>query len=162
MNAYMLDTNLFNDVLDGRISSASFAGARLLAIGVQVAELRATKNAERRARLIEVFETISPNVVPAASFAFDIEGAGWDQACWNDGSGRFEKMLDRLQSMDAKGKSGPNQVRDILIAETAIKMQANLVSGDRNHRQVCVEYGGKAADQQDLCLQAANPEPSGS
>ena len=39
---YMLDTNVFNHVLEEKISLELFAGCRLLVIGVQLAELRAT------------------------------------------------------------------------------------------------------------------------
>ena len=38
--------------------------------------------------------------------------------------------------------SGRNQVRDILIAETALKLDATLVSGDVNLRQMLSEFGG--------------------
>lgn len=100
--AYMLDTNLFNDALDGRISHEAFAGRRLLVIGVQADELRATKRPERRNTLLAVVEEINPTLEFASSFAFDIEGAGWDQACWNDGSGNFTKMLARLRELDSK------------------------------------------------------------
>src|ERR1700730_4859051 len=91
---YMLDTNVFNDALAGKISSAVFAGRRLLVTGVQAAELRATKNTTRQADLLVTFEDVKPPVLAASSFALDIEGAGWDQAEWNDGSGNFEKMRD--------------------------------------------------------------------
>jgi hypothetical protein len=69
---------------------------------------------------------VSPAWIPASSFAWDIEGAGWDEACWNDGTGQFEEMLTRLRELDLKTKDPLNQVRDILIAETAIKNCATL------------------------------------
>jgi CHASE2 domain-containing sensor protein len=56
----MLDTNVFNDVLDGKISSESFAGRRVLVIGVQADELRAAASTERRAALLGVFEEVKP------------------------------------------------------------------------------------------------------
>jgi hypothetical protein len=91
-----------------------------------------------------------PRCCPRLGFAFDIEGAGFDQAYWNDGSGNFEKMLARLRQLDHKNKSMPNQVRDILIAETAIKNGATLVSGNSNLRQVVTEFGGNAIEPDDL------------
>jgi predicted nucleic acid-binding protein len=131
---YMLDTNVFNDVFDEKISLDSFAGCRLLALGVQLDELRANKTSERRAALLAVFEEINPTVLHASSFAWGIEGAGWNQAYWNNGTGNFEKMLDRLRQLDDKSKKKSknplNKDRDILIAETAIKNHATLVSGD--------------------------------
>lgn len=145
-NGYMLDTTLFNGVLRGEISVVSFAHLPLLATGIQAAELQATKSTEKRANLAAVFQTISPVVLPASSFAFDVEGAGWNQAYWNDGSGNYEKMLARLRELDPKSKDPMNQVRDILIAETAIKNGATLVSGDRKLRQVVSEFRGRAID----------------
>jgi len=139
----MLDTTVFNAVLEGKVSLASFAGSQLLVIGVQAAELRATKNLKKRAELLAVYDEIHAAKVPASSFAFDIEGAGFDQACWNDGSGNFERMLARLQELDGK-KNFANQVRDILIAETAIKNGATLVTGDSKLRKVVLEFGGRA------------------
>lgn len=140
----MLDTNVFNHVLDGKISSSSLEGHRLLVTGVQASELRATRNADKRADLLAVFEEIRPASTLASSFCFDIEGAGFDQANWNDGSGNFDKMLARVQQLDTKTKERLNQLRDILIAETAIKSGATLVSSDSNLRQVVSEFGGDA------------------
>lgn len=97
-----------------------------------------------------MYKEIRPTSLPSSSFAFDIEGAGFGQAYWNDGSGNFEKMLARLRELDPSGKNAANQVRDILIAETAIKSRAILVSGDSNLRQLVSEFGGNAADPDNL------------
>jgi predicted nucleic acid-binding protein len=144
---YMLDTTEFNRVLKDKISTASFAGYRLLVTGIQRDELRATPNCKTRAALLAVFEEIDPSTELAASFAVDIEGAGWDQAYWNDGSGTFERMLQRLKELDPKSKDPLGQLRDILIAETAIMNQAILVTGDRNLQKVVSEFGGRSIDR---------------
>jgi len=111
---YMLDTNLFDRVLDGKISIASNVPLHLLATGVQRAELRACPILERQQKLLAVFDEIVPSVTLAASFAFDIEGAGFDEAYFNDGSGKYERMLDRPRALDGqqgkrnrKGRSWP-------------------------------------------------------
>jgi predicted nucleic acid-binding protein len=140
---YMLDTTVFNAVLEGKVSLASFAGSQLLVIGVQADELRSTPDSKRRTELLAVFEQIRPLTVPASSFAFDIEGAGFGQAYWNDGSGKFQEMLARLRELDGK-KDIRNQLRDILIAETAMKNGATLVTDDTNLRKVVLESGGRA------------------
>ena len=119
----MLDTNVFNRVLDGNILLSSFEGHRLLVTGIQRDELSKTKDDVKRTKLLATFEAISPEVVLASSFAFDIEGAGFDQAYWNDGSGKFEEMRKLLQELD-RNKKLLNQERDILIAETAIKSKS--------------------------------------
>lgn len=147
--AYMLDANVFNEVLDGNVLLPPLIRRHLLLVtGIQPSELRATPNPERRAALLAVYNEIQPTSVPASSFACDIEGAGLDQAYWNDGSGKFEKMLARLQQLDkkkGKKRNASNQVRDILIAETAIKNGATLISGDFNLRTVVLEFGGRAS-----------------
>lgn len=144
---YMLDTNVFNDLCDENIPLSIFGGHRLIATAIQFDELRNTPKIQRRTALLDKFQEVAPEVVNAASFAFDIEGAGWNQADWNDSSGNFDRMLTRLKELDeAKGrKKRPlNQERDILIAETAIKAGAILVSGDVSLRCVVREYGGCA------------------
>jgi hypothetical protein len=146
----MLDTNVFNRVLDGNISVSSFEGYRLLVTGIQRDELSKTKDDVRRTALLATFDTISPEVGLASSFAFGVEGAGWGQADWNDGTGNFEKMRNRLQELDPRTKKPPNQERDILIAEASIKNGATLVSNDRNLRQVVSEFGGCAIELENV------------
>jgi predicted nucleic acid-binding protein len=141
--SFMLDTNIFNAVLDGRVSIASIAHHRLLTTGVQAGELRATKDPSRRAGLLGISKQVNVSSLPTSTFAFDIDGAGAGEAHWNDGSGRFEKMLARLNEFERK-KDELNPQRDILIAETALKNGAILVSDDRRLRKVFAEFGGNA------------------
>ncbi len=143
----MLDTVEFNHLLDGKISVTSLESRRVAVTGIQKAELGATKNWERRVSLFTVFNSVDPEILPTSSFALDIEGAGLDQAYLNDGSGNIEKMLSRLRELDAKNKNPLNQVRDVLIAETAIKNKAILVSHDDNLRKIVFEFGGRAIAQ---------------
>jgi len=76
----MLDTNVFNHVLDGSMAAAEFAGRAMFVTGIQADELKATKDPGRQKALLAVFDQIAPNPLLASSFAFDIEGAGFDQA----------------------------------------------------------------------------------
>ena len=144
-------------MVDGKISAAAFAGRRVFVIGIQAAELQATRTPERRAALLAAFEKINPATVPASSFLLGIEGAGLGQAEWNDGSGIFEKMLNRLQALDRNNATGSlhNQLRDISIAETAFKKGATVVSDDINLRKVMSEFGGRAIDCSEFGLEVA-------
>jgi predicted nucleic acid-binding protein len=143
--AFMLDSNVFSRVLDGVLPLPGKAGRRFLVIGVQADECRATRCPTRRAGLLRVLEEVAPELCLAASFCADIEGAGADQAEINDGSGRFEAMLARLRVLDPKlPKKDANQIRDTVIAETALKLGATLVSDDARLRQVIEEFGGTA------------------
>jgi predicted nucleic acid-binding protein len=152
--AYMLDTNVFNAACDGDLPIEAFSGRKMIATGVQIAELRATKNANRRTHLLDKFAEIDPASMPAESMVWGVEGAGWEQAKWNDGSGTFPKMLARLKELDAAAGKRPkderNQLRDIVIAETALKLCATLVSGDENLRQTLTEFGGTAISRDDF------------
>ncbi len=110
-------------MLDGTIPLSPFVGRRVLVVGVQWDELSKAPEPKRSA-LLATFRKIDPDVELASTLAWDIEGAGWEQALWNDGTGRCDLMLQRLQALDPKRKRPHNQIRDILIAETAIKHMA--------------------------------------
>jgi predicted nucleic acid-binding protein len=141
--AYMLDTHVFDRVLDGRLSILSLKNRRLVITGIQRDELNRAKE-PRRTDLLATVELVDAETILASSFAWDIEGAGFNQAFFNDGAGTFERMRARLQQLDRKNKKILNQERDILIAETAIKTGAILISDDRNLCQVVSEFGGRA------------------
>jgi predicted nucleic acid-binding protein len=154
---YLLDTNVFNKVLDGAISIESLA-VPLLAKRIQESELSNTRDPLRRERLLAVFTEADPVIPFTASAAWDIEGAGWNQARWNDGSGTFQKMLARLRDLDKNKRRPPpplNQERDILTAETAIKNVATLVTDDANLQKVVTEFGGCAFDVATFLREAA-------
>jgi hypothetical protein len=149
----MFDTNAFNHVLHGNIPLPALAGKRILSTRVQRDELNKTKEPPgRREELLEIFDKIAPEIMHASSFLFGVEGAGFDQACWNDGTGNFDEMLSRLCELDGtnkrkrkldKEKLKLNQLRGS-IAETAIKNGAILVSDNINLQQVVSESGGRA------------------
>jgi predicted nucleic acid-binding protein len=152
---YMLDTNVFNHLLDQKISASLFAGHHVIAAGIQADELSATSNDDRRTFLLDVFKEVAPVHTLSSSFAFGIEGAGLGQAYWNDGTEQFRKMLARLEMLDQKKYRHLNQTRDVLIAETAIKNGAILITGDTNLRQVMSEFGGRAISLDEFQLSKA-------
>jgi hypothetical protein len=55
---YMLDTNVFNRVLDGTLFIPKHGNFSLQATRIQMSELNATKDAKRRQDLSTVFERI--------------------------------------------------------------------------------------------------------
>lgn len=146
--SYMLDTNCFDQILDGDLSLCIPSSMTLVCTGVQRDELSRCTPPDRREALLKIFENINPNIVLASSFCFGIEGAGFDQACWNDGTGRFHRMLERLKDSDRARKKRPkdlrNQIRDIVIAETALTGRLTLVTNDEGLANVMIEFGGKA------------------
>jgi hypothetical protein len=144
---YMLDTTVFNAVVKARLPLSALAGRRLFATHVQLDELENTSCEQLRARLRAAFEEIAAERLPTESAVWDV--SKWDQAKWPAEDGNFEKMLARLEELDGK-KRHPNQLRDILIAETAIKNSLTLVSGDPNLRTVTTEFGGRVIEMGSL------------
>lgn len=148
MTKYMLDTNIFNRVLDGDIPVEDFQDLHVFATHVQLDELNATKDTARAAALLNVFKRIEPEVVVTSSAAWDV--SKWDQASWSAEDSLSQKILGRLRELDAEtGKThrDPNNaVRDALIAETVIRNRVILISEDRNLRRVVEEFGGHAVE----------------
>ncbi len=148
MDTCMLDTNIFNRVTDGDIPIEAFQGLRMFATHVQLDELNATKNPDRAAALLNVFERVAPDVVATSSLVWDV--SRWGQANWTADDGVFQAILERLQALDAESgkthRDPNNPVRDALIAETAIKNDLTLVSEDLNLRRVVGEFGSRAID----------------
>jgi predicted nucleic acid-binding protein len=155
---YMLDTNLFNRLVEGKLSVAAVSHLRLLATHVQLSELRATKNLERRNKLLAVFDDVGPEIVLSA-FLLDIEGAGLDQGELVDPArhARFARMLERLQALEAKRRDARNQIRDIAIAEKALDFGATLVTDDPELGKVMEEFGGRAINHFEFEREAQTP-----
>jgi predicted nucleic acid-binding protein len=151
---YLLDTNLFNAALDGKISLEELRGLSLFATHVQADELRNTKNSERAERLLVALKEIAPNRILTRSAVYDVNR--YDEARYSDDDGVFEKMLARLKQLDVEQGKKPrdwaNQPRDILTAETAIKDGLTLVTNDANLRRVTTEFGGSAITTAELRL----------
>jgi hypothetical protein len=70
MPSYMFDTNIFNRILDGAVEISRFRGkTHFYATHVQLDELKATSNAQRRQELLAVFEEVSgSNKISTESF----------------------------------------------------------------------------------------------
>lgn len=142
----MFDTVIFNRIRDGQLPIESIRGRRVFVTPVQREELRATPVTKKPEALLATLQLVNPEYVPA-TLTFDITGAGFDEGVFGDGGFDFDGMLASLRRRDeklSKVKGQLNQVRDILIAESALRITAILVSDDRNLRDVMVEFGGSA------------------
>jgi predicted nucleic acid-binding protein len=150
MTEYMLDTNAFNKLLDGEVSIDGFRGLRLVATHVQLDELRATKNAARAAALLGTFEKIDPKMDNTASAFPDV--SNWDQSSFSD-DGIAQNMLARLHQLNAAAskthRDPKNPMRDVLIAHTAMSINATLISDDPQLRELVSEFGGRAISVRD-------------
>ncbi len=133
---YILDTNIFNKLVDGKFSINNLpSNCSFVATHIQIDEINNTKNAERRAQLFLMFAQIRPEILPTESFVFD--KSRWDQGKWGDGL-TFEKLKTDLDSLN---KSKSNNIQDALIAEVALINGITLLTGDGDLADVSEKYG---------------------
>lgn len=133
---YLLDTNIFNRVLDGRMDLRSLpVSQRLYATPVQYAELAQCPDLRRREELLEVFQRIAPEIEPV-SFSLDVEGAGLDQGVFRD-EYVSPAILIGLNAL----RNRANNLQDALIAEVALLGDHTLVTADRNLVLVAKDHG---------------------
>ncbi len=130
---HVLDTTVFNRVLDGLFDLSSLPNAAgLVATLVQVRELDATKDESRRAALHQVFQEVAPDLEQAA-FSFDTPGAGFDEGEWSSDP----KIAELAKAL----KPHRNNWKDALIAGTALKNGYALATADQNLAEVAKSFG---------------------
>jgi hypothetical protein len=90
---------------------------------------------------LDAFEIVQADWVPAAQFVFDMAGAGWGQGSWGMNDKTHKAMLARLRELEGEKDNWANQVGDVLIAETAMRRGATLVTDDAHLRTMASEFG---------------------
>jgi|Deesub1362B_J571_1020462.scaffolds.fasta_scaffold00997_6 restriction endonuclease S subunit len=147
INGFMFDTNIFDAILDGKISVDQLPTKYNYYITHiqkdEIENIKKTEKLERRSNLLEIFKKLEQNVILTETTVFDI--SRWDNSKFGEGD-LYDRILLKLQELDEKTgkKTKENQIRDALIAETSIKNNLILVSNDKNLRLVTTEFGGHA------------------
>ncbi len=144
----MFDTNIFNEILDGKISLQEIQGttAKFWITHLQYDELNSTKNEDRRNGLLKTFQQIDQTVVPTESAVFDI--SVWDQAKWTSQDNLYEPILNELNTRQP-GRTR-SHTRDALIAETAIKNKCLFVSNDKTLYSIVEQFKGEVCTLEEL------------
>jgi hypothetical protein len=168
----MFDTRAFNLMLDGSVPISALNGrVSAYATHIQRDEINNTKNPERRAALLQVFNAVVAESVPTDSLVLGVSRVGaarlggnrvvptasavwdvsrWDQATW----GADDNVYSTLKSdLDKLNKSKRNNVQDALIAETSIKGQYVLITDDEDLVEVTKKYGGRCLSLDELLNQ---------
>lgn len=154
----MLDSQIFDRLTDGRLNHAAVASRCVLVTHIQRDELERAPPG-RRGALLRTFTVVSPEYVPTSTSVWD--DTDWDGGEWSQEDARYERMLERLQVLDAdagKRCTPENQSRDIRIGETALRLGCVLVSDDSNLRQVLREFGGRALSSVELTLYSGDAQ----
>ena len=138
MNGYMLDTTVFNHLLNENTEPSSVPNhLRLFVTHVQLNEIQNTRSPDRRQALLTMFTVVDSTRVPTASAVWGV--SEWGEAEWGTEDGLFESLLVKLNE---KNKSKNNNARDVLIAETAIRRSLVLVTDDGDLAEVVRDTGG--------------------
>jgi predicted nucleic acid-binding protein len=145
MARIVLDTMVFNRLIDGRLSLAALERHEVFATHVQTDELMATPDEGRRTMLLASFAEVAPRSLPTASAVWGASLYG--QAKWGDGKALFEPML---KALNAKNGAKPNNQRDVLIAETAIENGCCLATDDVDLADVTLSHGGAVLRSHEL------------
>lgn len=137
--SYVVDTNIFNKLLDGSINVTSLhKDGQFLVTHIQLDEINNTKDSERRAQLFLMFSKLRPEIVPTESFVWDV--SRWDNGKFSDGV-LFKKLKQELDTMN---KSKLNNVQDVLITEVVIVNGFTLLTSDRSLAEVVERQGWKS------------------
>lgn len=136
---YVLDTNVFNRLLDGLFGLDKLPeGAKFVATHLQIDEIKNTKNLSRRDSLLDVFAAVGPEMVPTESFVWEV--SAWDQCKWSDEKNYAQ--LDAIKAdLDALNDNKDNNWQDALIAEVALINEFTLITDDRHLSQVARKHG---------------------
>jgi predicted nucleic acid-binding protein len=136
MRKYVVDTCLINKLVDGSVGPDELPkDGSFVASHIQFDELNKTKNAERKAKLLEKFAELINEVLPTESFVLDISRL--DEARLGDGVS-YHKIKEEL---DARNKSKPNNSHDALIAEVAMRNGYTLLTTDFDLYQTAYNQG---------------------
>ena len=136
----MLDTNVFNRLLDGLWDISHLPDdAPCYVTHVQHDELARTPNPRRRDDLLGKFNTVAPISISTESMIVGISRVG---ECRISDGVEYEEFLQEL----TKHKKQSNNPQDALIAETALKSGFTLVSTDSTLITVMAARGGKTLE----------------
>lgn len=137
----MFDTSVFNRLKDGAIPVEVLTKLKTVYVThIQRDELIATDDPARRSALLAVFRDLGPEELATESTVWDV--SSWDKAKWSANDGIYESLLARIKALDGRDR-GDNQIRDALIAETAIKVGLTLVTDDIKLTQAVREHRGR-------------------
>jgi len=161
MKQYMLDTNIFNSLLDGSLPIEDLVGkATFFATHIQADELSNTSDDKRRESLLQLFADIKGTALPTESFVLDVSRldqanlggdrmiptesarlgiSQWGRAKWTAPDNLFDSIRSMLNKLN---RAKPNNIMDALIAETAIKNGLTLVTHDSDLFHATTHFGG--------------------
>lgn len=142
VKGYMLDTNVFNHMVEGKISVVVLERYRPLYLThIQRDEIAKCKDELKKAAMLDLISELGIKVLPTSSFAAGISRCGQAQV----GSGQISREILTALKLRSKRKSHAHLL-DGLIGEAAIVRGLVLVTNDKDLRSIVAGLGGVVAD----------------
>ncbi|MDM0024630.1 type II toxin-antitoxin system VapC family toxin [Variovorax saccharolyticus] len=135
---YMLDTNVFNRVVEGEFAREDLPpDAELFVTHQQVAELANTPDSHKEKRIQMMLALLAwrPILVPTAMVW---DASRWGHSAWSDA----DDFAALRSALDGLNKCKPNNVADCLIAEAAFSHGHTLVTTDGDLAATLQAHGG--------------------
>ncbi len=133
---YILDTCIFNWLLNGSISHADLPqDAHFVITHLQIDEINKTSDEDLRARLQLILTKLTHEVIPTETLVFDI--SRFNNAKMGNGS-LYTTLVFELNKLSNRHE---NNIRDALIAEAAILNGYGLLTADRNLAKIARKNG---------------------
>jgi rRNA-processing protein FCF1 len=125
----LLDTNVFNRILDGLCEPCLFEKYQIFVTHIQRDELAATGNDKRRSELMRIFHSIPTTQASTETSIWN--DTPWNEGMWSSDNGVYDVLFKRIQELDRKSKNKSlNQSRDARIADVAIANGFTLITTD--------------------------------
>ncbi len=147
MRNYMVDTNIFNRILDSEERELDFkhfqtSDSQFYVTHVQRDEINKTPDESRRQELLKIFLEISINI-PTKS-------ALWGVSKWGVSNWPKDNLVSEILTELDRLKKKKNNNKDALIADTAIKNDMTLLTEDRDLFDTTKKLGGSVERLQDF------------
>jgi rRNA-processing protein FCF1 len=134
----MLDTNIFNRLVEGRLAIGDLpSDDEFFATSIQIQELNATKDGAYRAILIAKFAEMGPKLDQVKTTLWGF--ASWGEGSWGGVGDYFGKIKDE---MDLLNKNKDSNSADALIGEASISNHHILITTDKHLAEVVERHGG--------------------
>ena len=132
MNGYMLDTNIFNHLVEGGIKPEDLPSVPIFSAHLQPDEIQNTTDLDKREKLLSFFKTCDPSETMVMTFV--VGDARLEKTQLGEGE-LHAKILNNLNSREIRKSNN----KEAQIAESSYLNGLTLVTDDRDLEAVCYE-----------------------
>lgn len=133
----VLDSNVFDDLVTGKLDLKTFENKEIFITHIQVDELNECSDKEKRALLFNSVTEVRPEKIPTESFIIGTSRIGSARIGGGD-------LIEQLRMGNYK------KTNDALIGETAIKNNLTLITNDKKFKNKVIELGGSSMTVDEL------------